>query len=95
MFKKGSLLREIPVIVITALIASLIIKSFLIQFFYIPSGSMENTLQVGDRIGVNKFGSLISEIKRGEVVVFRDPDLWLGTVEPETGSKLLTTIKSG
>ena len=95
MFKKGSLLREISVIVITALIASLIIKSFLIQFFYIPSGSMENTLQVGNRIGVNKFGSLISEIKRGEVVVFRDPDLWLGKVEPETGSKLVTTIKSG
>jgi len=95
MLKKGSLLREIPVIVVTALIASLIIKSFLIQFFFIPSGSMENTLQIGDRIGVNKLGALFSEIKRGEVVVFRDPDLWLGTPAEEPGSKVTKVIRSG
>ena len=78
MLKKGSFLRELPVIIIAALVVSIIVKTFLVHFFYIPSGSMENTLQVGDRIAVNKFGALFTDIKRGEVVVFGDPDNWLG-----------------
>ncbi len=48
--RKGSLLRELPILVIVALAVSLVIKSFLVQFFYIPSGSMENTLQINDRV---------------------------------------------
>ena len=78
MLKKGSFLRELPIIVVSALIVSIVVKTFLLHFFYIPTGSMANTLQVGDRIAVNKFGALFSEIKRGEVVVFGDPDNWLG-----------------
>jgi signal peptidase I len=74
---KGSSLRELPILIISALVLSIIVKTFFIQFFYIPSGSMENTLQVNDRVGVNKFGALFSDIKRGEVVVFRDPANWL------------------
>ena len=86
MAKKGSILRELPVIVGSALIVSIIVKTFFLHFFFIPSGSMENTLQVGDRIAVNKFGALFSEIKRGEVVVFADPDNWLGAA-PEDSNK--------
>ena len=86
MAKKGSLLRELPSIVGSALIVSIIVKTFFLHFFFIPSGSMENTLQVGDRIAVNKFGALFSEIKRGEVVVFADPDNWLGAA-PEDSNK--------
>lgn len=74
---KGTSLRELPILVISALVLSIIVKTFLVQFFYIPSGSMENTLQVNDRVGVNKLGALFSDIKRGEVVVFRDPASWL------------------
>ena len=74
---KGSSLRELPILIISALVLSIIVKTFFIQFFYIPSGSMENTLQVNDRVGVNKFGALFSDIKRGEVLVFRDPANWL------------------
>ena len=74
---RGSSLRELPILIISALVLSIIVKTFFIQFFYIPSGSMENTLQVNDRVGVNKFGALFSDIKRGEVVVFRDPANWL------------------
>ncbi|MFM8897510.1 MAG: signal peptidase I [Actinomycetota bacterium] len=74
---KGSSFRELPILVVSALILSIVVKTFLVQFFYIPSGSMENTLQVNDRVGVNKLGALFSEIKRGEVVVFRDPASWL------------------
>ena len=74
---RGSSLRELPILIISALVLSIIVKTFFIQFFYIPSGSMENTLQVNDRVGVNKLGALFSDIKRGEVVVFRDPANWL------------------
>ena len=77
MFRKGSFLREIPALLAVAVIVSLVIKTFLVQFFYIPSGSMENTLQVDDRVAVNKVPFLSREIKRGDVVVFRDPANWL------------------
>lgn len=95
MLKKGSFLRELPIIVVSALIVSIVVKTFLLHFFYIPTGSMENTLQIGDRIAVNKFGALFSEVKRGEVVVFGDPDNWLGQVEQTDDPKLLALIKSG
>ena len=95
MLKKGSFLRELPIIVVSALIVSIVVKTFLLHFFYIPTGSMENTLQIGDRIAVNKFGALFSEVKRGEVVVFGDPDTWLGQVQQTDDPKLLALIKSG
>jgi signal peptidase I len=93
--KRGSLLRELPIIIVSALVVSIIVKTFFIHFFYIPSGSMENTLQVGDRIAVNKLGSYFGEAKRGEVVVFRDPAGWLGTPSESDDSKIIQTIKSG
>jgi signal peptidase I len=93
--KKGSLLRELPIIVVAALVVSILVKTFLIHFFFIPSGSMENTLHVGDRIAVNKLASYFSEIKRGEVVVFRDPDHWLGDAPSPTGSAIVRALKTG
>jgi signal peptidase I len=81
---KGTSLRELPILLVSALVLSIIVKTFLVQFFYIPSGSMENTLLVNDRVGVNKFGALFSDIKRGEVVVFRDPANWLSAPYDET-----------
>ena len=76
--KKKSFARELPGIVITALVISVLIKTFLVQAFYIPSGSMENTLLVNDRVLVNKLADKPDEIHRGDVVVFRDPGGWLG-----------------
>ena len=95
MLKKGSFLRELPVIIIAALVVSIIVKTFLIHFFYIPSGSMENTLQVGDRIAVNKLGALFTDIKRGEVVVFGDPDNWLGNSAQSEDSGIGAVVKTG
>jgi signal peptidase I len=91
--RKGSILREFPVLVIVALAVSIVIKTFLVQFFFIPSGSMENTLQVNDRVAVNKVPFIGKSIKRGDVVVFRDPDNWLP--EPYTGdeNKYLAKVK--
>ncbi|MTA61555.1 MAG: signal peptidase I, partial [Actinobacteria bacterium] len=71
--RKGSVLREFPILVIVALAVSLLIKTFLVQFFFIPSGSMENTLQISDRVAVNKVPFISDSINRGDVVVFRDP----------------------
>ena len=95
MFKKGSLLREVPVVVISALVVSVLVKTFLVHFFFIPSGSMENTLKVGDRIAVNKFATFFSDIKRGEVVVFKDTNNWLGEAQVTKDGSPLGKIKSG
>jgi len=92
--KKGSLLREVPIIIVSALVLSVIVKTFFIHFFFIPSGSMENTLQVGDRIAVNKFANFYSDIKRGEVVVFRDPANWLGAAPTDTSKGIVEAVKS-
>ncbi|MFJ5549120.1 signal peptidase I [Streptomyces sp. NPDC093225] len=70
--------QELPILVVVALVLALLLKTFLLQAFSIPSGSMQNTLQLGDRVLVDKltpwFGA---EPERGEVVVFHDPDGWL------------------
>jgi signal peptidase I len=92
--KRGSLLREVPIIVVSALIVSILVKTFLIHFFFIPSGSMENTLKIGDRIAVNKLANFFTDIKRGEVVVFKDPANWLGQAPGETGSKPVVAVKN-
>ena len=75
--RKGSLLREVPVLIVTAIVISVVLKEFLIQAFYIPSGSMENTLRVNDRVIVNKLGMHLGNIGRGDIVVFKDPGGWL------------------
>jgi signal peptidase I len=94
MRNKGSLLKELPILVIVALVVSLFIKSFLLQFFYIPSGSMENTLQIKDRVAVNKVPFISDNIKRGDVVVFRDPDNWLPEPYDSTTNQFVTKAKS-
>ncbi len=87
---------ELPLLVGIALILALLIKTFLVQAFSIPSDSMQNTLQRGDRVLVDKltpwFGS---EPERGEVVVFHDPGGWLEdtvTPEPNAVQKFLSFI---
>lgn len=67
------MLTEFTIIIIGALIISTLLRSFVAQMFLIPSGSMETTLQVKDRVLVSKFGGF----HRGDVVVFEDPGGWL------------------
>lgn len=94
--RRGSFFRELPGIVLTALVISVLIKTFLVQAFYIPSGSMENTLLVNDRVLVNKLVDQPDEIRRGDIVVFRDPGGWLGgsTAVSDNGS-LLGLVRDG
>jgi len=94
MRKKGSLLRELPILVVVALVVSLFIKTFVVQFFYIPSGSMENTLQIKDRVAVNKVPFISRSINRGDVVVFRDPDNWLPEIVDYDTNKYVSKAKS-
>ncbi len=66
----GSIWKELPVLIVIAVALAILLKTFLVQAFYIPSGSMENTLQVGDRVMVNKVVYHLRDIKRGDIVVF-------------------------
>jgi signal peptidase I len=94
MRNKGSLLKELPILIVVALVVSLFIKSFLVQFFYIPSGSMENTLQIQDRVAVNKVPFISDNIKRGDIVVFRDPNNWLPENLENSSNSLVAKAKS-
>jgi signal peptidase I len=94
MRRKRTFLHEFPVLIVVALVVSLFIKTFIVQFFFIPSGSMENTLQVDDRVAVNRIPFIANDIKRGDVVVFRDPDNWLPAADFETAPFVIAKLKS-
>ncbi|MFF7205829.1 signal peptidase I [Streptomyces sp. NPDC008141] len=94
--KQRSFWKELPLLIGIALLLALLIKTFLVQAFSIPSDSMQDTLQRGDRVLVDKltpwFGS---EPERGEVVVFHDPGGWLDgepTPAPNIAQKFLSFI---
>ena len=76
-----SAVKEAAIVVGMALVLSLVVKTWLMQAFYIPSGSMENTLVSGDRVIVSKLTPGPFALQRGDVVVFEDPANWLG--EPQ------------
>ena len=68
-----SFLRELPVLLLVAFLLALLIKTFLVQAFYIPSASMEPTLLIGDRVLVNKVVYHLHSPRRGDVIVFSNP----------------------
>ncbi|WP_076259800.1 signal peptidase I [Intrasporangium flavum] len=70
-------LKEIVIVVVLAMALSFVVKTWLFQAFYIPSGSMENTLVKDDRVIVSKLTPGPFDLKRGDVVVFEDPNDWL------------------
>jgi signal peptidase I len=80
-------LKEIATIVVIALVLSFLIKTFLFRAFFIPSGSMENTLQIDDRIFVNQLVPQPFALERGDIVVFRDSEGWL----PEAAKQASTS----
>jgi signal peptidase I len=70
--RAGSFLAELPVLLIVAFVLALLLRSFLVQAFYIPSESMIPTLEIGDRVLVNRLSHRWSAPERGEIVVFSD-----------------------
>jgi len=84
--KKGSLLKELPILLIVAFGLAVLIKTFLFQAFFIPSGSMEPTLHgctgcPGDRVLVNKIVYYFGDPQPGDIVVFEGPETWAPEVQ--------------
>jgi signal peptidase I len=74
--KSGSFYRELPILAVVAVVLALLLRTFVVQTFFIPSGSMETTLERPDRVLVNKVVYHFRGIKRGDVVVFNAPVSW-------------------
>ena len=74
--RKRSFWREFPILVVIALLLAVVIKTYAIQAFFIPSGSMENTLEINDRVLVNKLVYDVRSIHRGDIVVFNGDGSW-------------------
>ena len=82
--QRGSFLRELPILVVIALALALIIKTYAFQAYFIPSGSMQNTLAIGDKVLVNKIIYHLRSIHRGDVVVFNGQGSWNPGPAPTT-----------
>jgi signal peptidase I len=80
--------RELPILLLVSLAIAILIKTFLIQAFYIPSISMEPTLEKGDRILVCRICLHLSDIQRGDIVVFSNPHPGPGVERGPVGSLL-------
>jgi signal peptidase I len=81
--RRGSFWRELPILLGVAFLVAILVRAFVLQTFYIPSESMEHTLNVLDRVLVNKLVYDFREPRRGEIIVFRAPDDWQNGTEGE------------
>jgi signal peptidase I len=73
---RQSFWKELPILLGVAIVVAVLVRSFIIQTFYIPSESMENTLLVNDRVLVNKLVYDFRDPHRGEIIVFNAPQSW-------------------
>ena len=87
--KKKSFWRELLTIVVVAAVLTLLVKAFVVQVYRIPSASMENTLQVGDRVLVNKVIYHFRGIARGDIIVFSGQDSWGPDAPPPSGDPVV------
>lgn len=90
--KKGSFWRELPILLVIAVVVALVVRSFVLQSFWIPSGSMENTLQLDDYVLANKLEYQFTEPERGEVVVFQAPMEWRSNPAEEDFIKRIIAV---
>ena len=90
--KQLPLWQEASLLIVTAMVMAVIVKTFLVQAFYIPSGSMEPTMLVNDRVLVQKVSYWNGDIKRGDIVVFDDSGQWL---TPDQSRKPHNFVQSG
>ena len=91
----GGFFRELPFLVVIAFLLALLIKAFLVQAFYIPSGSMQQTLELRDRVLVNKLVYDFRDISRGEVVVFNGLDSFTPETEIAPPSNAVQRVLRG
>ena len=81
--RRGSFWRELPILLGVAILVAVLVRAFVLQTFYIPSPSMEHTLNVLDRVLVNKLVYDFRDPRRGEIIVFKAPDDWQSGAEGE------------
>jgi signal peptidase I len=81
--RKSSFWRELPILLGVAILVAVLVRAFVLQTFYIPSPSMEHTLNVLDRVLVNKLVYDFRDPKRGEIIVFEAPKDWQSGTEDE------------
>ncbi|HXW88060.1 MAG TPA: signal peptidase I [Streptosporangiaceae bacterium] len=84
--RRWSTWRELPVLIVVALAIALLIKTFVVQPFFIPSSSMEDTLMVGDKVLVNKLVYHFRPIHRGDIIVFDGTGSWNPAPPPTSAS---------
>ena len=80
---KGSFWKELPVLLVVAVLVAFLVRQFVVQTFFIPSGSMEHTLDLDDRVLVNKLVYDFRSPERGEIIVFEAPESWRNKPEHE------------
>ncbi|MGH3430415.1 MAG: signal peptidase I [Mycobacteriales bacterium] len=92
-FRRLPVWQEVPLLIILALAMSLFVRTFVIESFFIPSGSMERTLLIGDRVMVNKLVYDVRNPRRGEIIVFRGSESWAPEQRVKPPGNLVDTIK--
>ncbi|WP_307792928.1 signal peptidase I [Glycomyces niveus] len=90
--KKGSFWKELPILLGVAILVAIVVRTWVVQTYYIPSGSMENTLLVNDRVLVNKLVYDFSEPERGEIIVFTAPESWRSVMEEDEFIKRVIAV---
>jgi len=90
--QRRSFWRELPLLAAVALVLALLVKAFAVQAFRIPSGSMEDTLQIGDRVLVNKLVYDFRGVQRGDIVVFSGQGSWDPAAPPAPPENLIPRI---
>lgn len=76
--RRSTFWRELPILLGVAIVVAIVVRAFVLQTFYIPSESMEHTLNINDRVLVNKLVYDFRDPQRGEIVVFNSPPSWRG-----------------
>ncbi|SDT77705.1 signal peptidase I [Actinoplanes derwentensis] len=81
--RKGSFWRELPILLGVAILVAVLVRAFVLQTFYIPSPSMQHTLELWDRVLVNKLVYNFRDPRRGEILVFKAPTAWQSGADGE------------
>ena len=93
--KPVKLWKELPILFGVALLLALVIKTFAVQAYYIPSQSMQHTIEPGDRVLVNKLTPWFGWTpQRGQIVVFKDPGGWLDASQTKKDNAFIGAIKT-
>ncbi|HEX6970333.1 MAG TPA: signal peptidase I [Micromonosporaceae bacterium] len=90
--RASSFWKELPILLGVAILVAFLVRTFVLQTFYIPSQSMQHTLELNDRVLVNKLVYDFRPPRRGEIVVFRAPEAWTGVPSGEDYIKRVIAV---